>query len=390
MSMLLNIQDYRLKARKVLPRFVFEYVDNGAENEECLRANRQDFEKIRLTPRVLRDTSHLDTTVTVFGQTWRWPFAIAPTGLNGLIRPGGDGMLACAAAAMGVPFVLSTASNQRLEAIRSLAPHGQQWLQLYVMEDRSLARQLVLRARRVGYAALVLTVDVPVSGNRWRDARNGFRLPFHITPRLALDTVRHPKWALRMMAKGTPQLVNLEAGTDGALSAQARAQAQATLLSRTMDRSLTWESLRWLRELWDGPLLIKGVLHPDDARLAANHGVDGIIVSNHGGRQSDASPSAISVVGPIADGVPRLPVFLDSGVRCGADILRAQSCGARAVFLGRPVLYGLACNGEKGVKEVLQLLADDYTTNLTLQGACIGSRDGTTTGTHGATAYSCS
>lgn len=362
--MRLNVQDWRLGARKALPRFVFEYVDGAAETEECLRANRADFDAMRLTPRVLRDTSGLDTSIEVFGQTWRWPFAIAPTGLNGLIRPGADGMLARAAAAMGVPFTLSTASNQRLEEVRALAPQGQQWLQLYVMQDRSLAQQLVQRARSAGHTALVLTVDVPISGRRWRDARNGFSLPFRLTPRLIADVARRPAWALRMLGQGSPQFVNLQPDTDAALSAQ----AQAALLSRTMDRSLAWDSLRWLRELWDGPLLLKGVLHPDDAKLAASHGVDGLIVSNHGGRQSDASPSAISALGPVAEAVPRLPVFLDSGVRGGADVLRAQSLGARAVFLGRPVLYGLACDGEEGAASVLRLFASDYETNLILQG----------------------
>ena len=364
--MRLEVQDWRRAARRALPRFVFEYVDGAAETETCFRYNRADFDAIRLTPRVLRDTASIDTSVQVFGQTWRWPFAVAPMGLNGLIRPGADGMLARAAEAMGVPFTLSTASNQRLEDVRAQAPQGLQWLQLYVMQDRSLAQQLVARARQAGHQALVLTVDVPVSGRRWRDERNGFRLPFRISPRLVADVARHPLWALRMLGQGSPQFVNLQPDADAAMSAQ----AQAALLSRTMDRSLTWDSLRWLRGLWDGPLLLKGVLHAGDARLAAQHGVDGIIVSNHGGRQSDAAPSAISALPAIVDSVPQLPVFLDSGVRSGADVLRAQSLGARAVFLGRPLLYGLACGAEQGATQVLQSFAKDYETNLILQGAC--------------------
>ncbi|MDF8365353.1 alpha-hydroxy acid oxidase [Achromobacter anxifer] len=366
--MLLTIEDYRLRARKTLPRFVFEFLDGGAENETCLRANRDDFERIRLTPRVLRDTREVDTSVKVYGSTWRQPFALAPTGLNGVIRPGGDGMLAVAAAESGVPFILSTASNQRAEDVRAIAGGGEQWLQLYVMQDRRLAEQLVRRARVTGYRALVLTADVPVGGRRWHDLRNGFSMPFRITPRIAWDVARRPGWALRMLRGGPPRFVNLAEHAAESLPME----VQASLLARSMDRSLTWDCLRWLRGLWDGPLLLKGVLHRDDAMLAARHGVDGLIVSNHGGRQLDAAPSSISVLPGIADAVGgRMPVFLDSGVRSGADIVRAQSLGARAVFIGRPALYGLACGGGQGAAAVLRLLAEDYERNMILSGlAC--------------------
>ncbi|OAD16885.1 alpha-hydroxy acid oxidase [Achromobacter insolitus] len=363
--MLLTVEDYRRQARKVLPRFVFEFIDGGAEYETCLRANRDDFDRIRLTPRVLKDTREVDTTVQVYGATWRLPFALAPTGLNGVVRPGGDGMLARAAAELGVPFVLSTASNQRAEDVRAMASHGEQWLQLYVMQDRRLAEQLVRRARRAGYRALVLTADVPVGGRRWRDVRNGFSMPFRITPRVAWDVARRPGWALRMLRGGLPRFVNLAEHAPESLPME----VQASLLARSMDRSLTWESLRWLRSLWDGPLLLKGVLHREDAVLAVRHGVDGIIVSNHGGRQLDAAPSSISVLPGIVDAVrDRIPVFLDSGVRSGADIIRARELGARAVFIGRPALYGLACEGERGVAAVMRLLAADCERDMILSG----------------------
>lgn len=364
--MLINVEDFRRRARGVLPRFVFEFLDAGAENEECLRSNRCDFERIRLTPRVLRDTSHLQTSVEVFGSTWRYPFAIAPTGLNGLIRPGGDGMLAKAAADFGVPFTLSTASNQRAEEVRSIAAGGEQWLQLYVMQERQLAEQLVRRAKAAGYKVLVLTVDVPVGGYRWRDARNGFVVPLKITPRLTWDVLRRPAWALRMLTQGTPEFVNLCENTTQAFSAA----QQASLLARTMDQTLVWENLQWLRRLWDGPLVLKGVQHPQDAKLALDHGVDGVIVSNHGGRQMDGAPSAIRALTRVVDRVAgRIPVFADSGVRNGLDVIRAQALGARAVFIGRPTLYGLASDGERGVAHVLQMLADDYRRNMTLLGA---------------------
>ncbi|MDQ1763564.1 alpha-hydroxy-acid oxidizing protein [Achromobacter xylosoxidans] len=364
--MLLTMEDYRIRARKVLPRFVFEFVDGGAEHETCLRANQDDFERIRLTPRVLRNTCAVDSTVEIYGSAWRLPFALAPTGLNGVVRPGGDGMLARAAAEMGVPFVLSTASNQRAEDVRAIAGGGEQWLQLYVMQDRRLAEQLVRRARAAGYRALVLTADVPVGGRRWRDVRNGFSMPFRITPRIAWDVARRPGWALRMLRGGPPRFVNLAERADESLSME----VQASLLARSMDRSLTWDSLRWLRSLWGGPLLLKGVLHREDAALAVRHGVDGLIVSNHGGRQLDAAPSSISVLPGIVDAVAdRIPVFLDSGVRSGADIVRAQTLGARAVFIGRPALYGLACGGARGVVDVMRLLAEDYERTMILSGS---------------------
>lgn len=363
--MLSTLENHRRKARHVLPAFVFDFIDGGAERETCLRANQADFQRIRLTPRILRDTRGVNSSVEVLGSTWRQPYAVAPMGLNGLLRPGGDGMLAQAAAHGGVPFILSTASNQRVEAVRAAAPAGELWLQLYVLEDRRLAEQLLRRARASDYRALVLTVDVPVGGHRWRDTHNGFGVPLRITPRLAWDIARHPSWALRQLRGGPPRFVNLQADP----SERPSAQAQASLLARNMDRSLTWDSLRWLRGIWDGPLLLKGVLHPEDAKLAVKHGVDGIVVSNHGGRQLDAAPSTISVLPKIVESVhDRIPVLLDGGVRGGIDIIRAQSMGARAVLIGRPMLYGLAGSGQAGVRDVMRLFADEYERDMTLLG----------------------
>lgn len=363
---LLNVEDYRRAARRLLPRFVFEYIDGAAEDEVCLARNRRDLEAVTLAPRVLRDTGSIDTSIEVFGSTWRYPFAVAPTGLNGLVRPGGDASIAVAAAAVGVPFTLSTASNQRLEAVCDAAPGGEKWLQLYVMQDRAIAVQLVSRAAAAGYRTLVLTVDVPVSGNRERDLRNGFRLPFRFTPALMRDLMNHPRWALRQAVSGTPEFANLVADPQAVLSAQ----AQAALLTRTMDRLLVWDSLQWLRSIWPGPLLLKGLLHPADAALALAHGVDGLIVSNHGGRQFDAAPSAIGALPAIVDAVQgRIPVFMDSGVRRGTDVARALALGARAVFVGRPVLYGLAASGQTGVEGVLRLLGEEFERCMVLLGA---------------------
>jgi (S)-mandelate dehydrogenase len=368
---LLTVGDWRAAARRALPRFVFEYVDGAAEEELGLARNRTALDAVTLAPRVLRDTRQIDPSITLLGKKWQQPFAIAPTGLNGLVRRGGDLMGAAAAQAMGVPFVLSTASNERLEAVRAAAPTAQLWLQLYVMEDHSIAEQLLRRARLARFDALVVTVDVAVSGLRERDVRNGFKLPFKPTPSLVLDLLRRPAWSMRLAVGGAPQFANLVENSEARMSAQ----AQAALLARAMDRGLDWSSLRWLRQHWDGPLILKGILHPDDARRALEEGVDALIVSNHGARQLDLAPASIAQLPAIVDAVhERLPVLMDSGIRRGADVARALALGAQAVLIGRPVLYGLAVDGQAGVQSVLQILADELERNLILLGeADVGS-----------------
>lgn len=364
--MMLRTDDFRARARARLPRFVFDYVDGAAEDERCLQRNERDLHELHLVPTCLRDTQRIDLSVEVFGQRWRAPLGIAPVGFAGLIRPQGDVLLARAAASLGMPFVLSTASNARLEAVHGAAPDAQQWMQLYVMGERSIAEQLVRRAERAGFGALVLTVDVPVSGQRERDVRNGFKLPFRPGLRTVADLASHPGWSLAMARSGSPSFVNLSEHDGGGDSAQ----LQAALLARAMDRGLVWDSLTWLRGMWRGPLLLKGVLHRDDAARALRHGVDGLIVSNHGGRQLDAAPSTISVLPGVLDAVAgRIPVFIDSGFRRGSDVVKALALGARAVFVGRPPLWGLAANGEAGAAAALKLMADEVERTMILLGA---------------------
>jgi (S)-mandelate dehydrogenase len=361
-----EVECYRYIAQKRLPRFVFDYVDGGADREDCLTRNAADLQRVRLLPTCLRDTRSIDTSIEVFGRRWQAPVGIAPTGFNGLIRPNGDVILAKAAARAAIPFVLSTASNARLEAVRAAAPAGINWLQLYVMNDRTIAEQLVRRARNEGYGALVLTVDVPTNGYRGRDIRNGFGLPFRPGLRTLLNISRRPGWLLRIARHGVPHFVNLTESDDPS----AAAKLAAALLAREMDRGLGWESLGWLRRLWDGPLLLKGILHPDDALRAVQNGIDGVIVSNHGGRQLDAAPSAFAALAPVIDAVGgRIPVFVDGGFRTGDDIVKALAVGARAVFIGRPALYGLACDAEAGVDGVLNLLAAQTIRTMILIGA---------------------
>ena len=367
MALLLNVEDYRRRARRVLPRLVFDYVDGGAEDERCLRRNRDALEALPLIPECLRDTSMLDIGIELFGSRWRAPFAVAPIGLAGIVRPHADALLARAAQAARVPFILSTASNTRIEDVRTAAPNATLWMQLYVMGERAIAERIVHRARAAGFEALVLTVDVPVGGLRERDLRHGFRVPMRLTPGTVLDMARRPAWLLRLARSGMPRFANLLPDDDGAPISP---QAQAALLSRTMDRTLTWESLAWLRRLWDGPLLVKGLLGAEDARRAVRHGADGIVVSNHGGRQLDAAPASIAALPAIADAVGgRIPVLVDGGIRRGSDVAKALALGACAVLLGRAPLYGLACDGGQGALSVLQLLAQETERTMTLLGA---------------------
>lgn len=365
MSMPLNIQDWRTLAQKQLPQFAFDFIDGAAEDNITLKANRQAFEKIHLLPRVLRDTRVMDTSVQILGSHWSAPLGIAPMGLNGLVRPRGDTLLAKAAEAAGVPFVLSTASNDRLEHVRKHAPSANLWLQLYVMQDPGITDQLLRRAKAHGFDTLVLTVDVPVSGHRELDHRNGFRVPFRLTPRLLADLVAHPRWSLQQAVAGPPAFVNLVEDLSTALSPQ----AQAALLARAMDRGLNWERLDEIRQKWPGKLLLKGVLHPDDASLAVKAGVDGIVVSNHGGRQLDGASPSLDALPTIHRAVSgRIPILLDSGIRRGVDIVKALALGASGVLIGRPLLYGLATAGESGARKVLRTLEEELQRSMVLLG----------------------
>jgi (S)-mandelate dehydrogenase len=365
MAALAAIHDYRVLARKRLARIASDYMEGGAEDLRTLARNRRAYEALLFQPRVLTEVSEVDAGVDVLGQHLAMPAVVGPTGLNGLYYPRAEEALAAAAHRAGLPFVLSTASTSLLEDVRR-ASDGELWLQLYVQRDRGIAERMMARARAAGYSVLMLTVDTPVHGVRDHDIRNGFKMPLRITPRLMADVVTHPRWCLRMLRQGgSPQLVNLarSAGTATNL------QAQAAAMSRQMDMSLDWHAIDWLREHWPGRLLVKGILSVDDAGQARAVGLDGIVLSNHGGRQLESAPSPLELLPAVTEAVgSALTVMVDGGVRRGSDIVKARALGAQAVLLGRAPLYGLAARGPRGVAEVLQILRSECETTLRLLG----------------------
>jgi (S)-mandelate dehydrogenase len=352
----LNIAHLREIARRRVPGFAFEYVEGGAEDEATLRGNREALERLRLVPQTLIDTSARHQRVTVLGRPANAPLIIAPTGLNGMLHPQGDLALARAAARLGIPFTLSTLSTTRLEDVATRAG-GRLWLQLYVFKERAMARDIIQRAGAAGYEALVFTTDANVFGNREWDRRS-YRAPGRPTARTALDMLRHPRWLWRtFVSPGMPRFRNLE----GYLPPSAtRALGGATVIPPLFEATIQWDDITWIRQLWRGRLLIKGVLNAADAERAAALGCDGIVLSNHGGRQLDSCVAPIEVLPEIRRAVgQRLTLLIDSGFRRGTDVVKALALGAQAVMIGRATLYGLAADGEPGVDRALAMLTTE-------------------------------
>jgi (S)-mandelate dehydrogenase len=350
----LNIADLREIARRRIPGFAFEYVEGGAEDEATLRRNREAFSALRFVPPTLVDTSGRSLATSLFGRPCAAPLVIAPTGLNGMLHPDGDLGLARAAAAFGIPYTLSTLSTTRLEDVAAKAG-GRLWMQLYVMKNRAIAEDIMARAAAADYEALVFTSDANVFGNREWDKRNYFK-PGRPRVSAALDSMRHPRWLVDvLLRKGIPQFHNVEAFLPpGAASAV----GGSTIIPKMFEPTITWADIAWIRRHWPGKLLIKGVLSVEDARRAADAGCDGIILTNHGGRQLDYCVAPIEMLGEIAAAVgSRLTIVIDSGFRRGTDIAKALALGAHTVMIGRATLYGLAADGERGVRRALDMLA---------------------------------
>jgi L-lactate dehydrogenase (cytochrome) len=358
-----SIEDLRQAARRRLPRAIFDFIDGGAQDEVTLRHNIEDFRRLSLLPRVLTDVASRDQSVTVLGQRYDSPLILAPTGVPGVVWPDGAMEAALAAASAGVGFCLSTMSTSSIEAIAKASPRPV-WFQLYVMRDRELAKSMMQRAKAAGCSALVITVDLQMQGQRDRDVRNGLTIPPQFRLANAIDFALHPAWVWRLLTGPKVTLANFVGTGKGD-----DMFTIASFVNSQFDQSVTWKDIDWVRSVWDGPLALKGILNPDDARLAAEHGVNGIIVSNHGGRQLDGVPSAIAALPGVVDAVAGgAEIILDGGVRRGNDVLKALALGARACMIGRPFLYGLAADGRAGVTRALEMFRNEIDVNLALLG----------------------
>ena len=361
-----TIDDLRRLARRRLPRAVYDFIEGGSGDELTVTRNRAAFERLLFEPRVLVDVSKRDQSTVVLGERVETPVILSPTGMAGLSWPKGEVAAARGAHDAGTIYTLSTHSSCSIEEVAAGAP-GPLWFQLYVWQNRDLTRSFVDRARAAGYRALLLTVDVQVVSRRERDLRNGFTIPPRVTLRNVVDTLRRVGWVRRVLM-GQPRLTlaNL-VGAPGA--PRTDIVTLAGVANRQVDASIAWADLAWFRSLWSGPLLLKGVMTVADARKALEHGVDGVVVSNHGGRQLDGTRATIEALPEIADAVGhRMEVLLDGGVRRGADVVRALALGAKAVMVGRPYLYGLASGGQSGVRRALEIFTREIDHVLALSG----------------------
>ncbi|MEZ0496427.1 FMN-dependent L-lactate dehydrogenase LldD [Sphingomonas sp. IW22] len=365
MEHLVSASDFRRAAKRRLPRFLFDYAEGGAFDEVTLAANSADLGAVRLRQRVLRDVADLDLSTTLFGRHQPLPIALGPIGIGGMFRRRGEQQAARAAHARGLPFALSTVSICSLNEVRGIAADGPLWFQLYVIRDRPFMRDLIETARAGGAEALVFTVDMPTPGIRYRDMHSGMsgrNGPW----RRVLQAMGKPGWAWDVGLNGRPhRLGNLEP----VLGNASGLNDYIGWMAANFDPSIQWRDLGWIRELWDGPLIIKGLLDPDDAREAAALGADGIVVSNHGGRQLDGVRSTASALPGIADAVgDRMTVLADGGVRSGLDVVRMLALGADGVLLGRAWLYALAAAGEAGVARLIDLIDREMRVAMTLTG----------------------
>ncbi|WP_367879859.1 alpha-hydroxy acid oxidase [Sulfitobacter sediminis] len=344
-----SIDDLRLMAKRRIPRFAFDLVDGGAENERNLRRNSEAFEEVELTPRYMVDVSEIDTRAKFFGKTYDLPFGMAPIGMLNAFWPNADLSLARLCARQNIPYVASSAASTTLEELAEAA-EGNAWFQLYVSSDDAVTEGLIARAGAAGYDTMIVTADVPAAGKRDRDIRNQLAVPFRITPEVLLGLALNPRWSLETLRHGKPNIANY---ADLLQSATSYAEVQKTLITP----GFTWEALRKLRDRWGGKLLVKGILHPEDAIKCAELQCEGIVVSNHGGRQVAFGPPTIEALPRIAQAVGgKIGIAIDSGIRRGADLLRAKALGADFSFAGRALAYGVGAGGAAGGKRALDIL----------------------------------
>jgi len=362
-----SVSDFRELARRRLPNIFFEYIDGGSYAEVTLGRNVADLEAIALRQRVMRDMRALDMSVETLGQALAMPVGLAPVGMAGMYARRGEVQAARAAAAAGAPFCLSTVSVCSVEEVaRGARPP---WFQLYMLKDRGYMTELLGRAKAAGCPVLVFTVDLPVPGSRYRDIRSGFTGASGVAgaARQALDGLAHPEWMWDVWANGRPHSLG---NVEGALAQKGRRVTDFLgWVARNFDRSVTWADLDWVRQTWDGPIVVKGVLDVEDAREAVRCGAQGVVVSNHGGRQLDGVKSSVAALPRIADAVGgELEVFMDGGVRSGLDVLKAAALGAKACFVGRAWAWSLGAGGEAGVAQMLSILRSELAVAMILTG----------------------
>ncbi|MFW5833217.1 MAG: alpha-hydroxy acid oxidase [Pseudomonadota bacterium] len=360
-----NVDELRAAARRRLPAPLFHFIDGGAEDETALRRNTEAFDDVRLMPRSLVDVGEIDLRTRLLGRTFALPLMISPTGMNRLFHPAGEVAVARAAGDAGILYSLSTMGSTSIEDVAA-AGAGPKMFQIYVFKDRGLTAEHVGRCREAGYHALCLTVDTPMAGNRERDVRYGLTIPPRLTAKALLAFARRPGWVRDYLTAPRPTLANVAHRVG---DAKGEGEGVAGYVNRQFDRTVTWADAAWLAKLWNGPLLIKGLLAPDDAERALDCGASGIMVSNHGGRQLDGVPAPFDMLKAMRDIVgDRLELVLDGGIRRGTHVLKALAAGANACSIGRAYLYGLAAGGEAGVRRTLEVLRTELERDMVLLG----------------------
>ncbi len=364
MTQILEIRDLKALARRRVPKLFFDYADSGAWTEGTYRANEADFAGIKLRQRVLVDMSDRSLETTMIGQKVSMPVALAPTGLTGMQHADGEILAAQAAEAFGVPFTLSTMSICSIEDVASVTTKPF-WFQLYVMREREFVLDLIDRAKAAKCSALVLTLDLQILGQRHKDLRNGLSAPPRLTPKHLWMMATRPGWCLKMLGTNRRTFRNIV----GHAKSVADLSSLQAWTNEQFDPQLSWKDVEWIKERWGGPLILKGILDPEDAKMAAKTGADAIIVSNHGGRQLDGAHSSISMLPRIVDAVgDQIEVHLDGGIRSGQDVLKAIALGAKGTYIGRPFLYGLGALGKEGVTLALDIIRKEMDTTMALCG----------------------
>jgi (S)-mandelate dehydrogenase len=353
-----SVSDLKVKAKRRIPNFAFDYIDGAIDQENGKQRNRESFHAVKLTPRYLTDVSTVDISAAVFGKRYDMAFGVPPVGLGNMMWPGAETALATAAQRANIPYILSTFSTTLLEDIAQVAPDVG-WFQLYVPKKLDVTKELISRARQAGFKVLVVTLDIPVGAKRNRELKNGLKLPFSFTPDIVWQSMIHPIWAIEQLRQGTPDFVNVLPYKENSNQGLAEFISDFTMPGITLDR------VKEIRKLWDGPLVLKGIQYEQNAIDAVQLGVDGIVVSNHGGRQLDAAPTSVETLKGLPESVKsKMTIMIDSGIRTGMDVARARALGAEFAFSGRSFFYGVGALGARGANQVIEIFRDEITRTL--------------------------